>query len=281
MSVVATTTQIGDWVREVGGKNVTVHQILQPNTDPHDYEPRPGDVEATSGARVVFENGDNLDTWMKKVISAAGVKPTVVVLGDTVPVKIAGDRSGAEASRFDPHWWHDPRNAVAAVSAIRDALVHADPLHAAAYRRAAAAYTARLHTLDRRIAACVATVPAAKRTLVTDHDAFNYFAARYGINVVGAVIPSQTTQAEPSAGAIAKLIALVRREHVRAVFPESSLSPKLARAVARETGARSDFTLYGDTLGPRGSTGATYIRMERANADSMVRGFTGGKRGCT
>jgi zinc/manganese transport system substrate-binding protein len=94
------------------------------------------------------------------------------------------------------------------------------------------------------------------------------------------VIPSQTTQAQPSAGEIAHLIALIGRERVKAVFPESSLSPRLAQTLARETGAVSSYTLYGDTLGPRGSRGATYVSMEHANADAMVRGFTGGARGC-
>ena len=115
---------------------------------------------------------------------------------------------------------------------------------------------------------------------MTDHDAFGYFADRYGIRVIGAVIPSQTTQAQASAGEVAKLSQVIRREGVKAVFPESSLSPRLAKAIARETGARSDHELYGDTLGPKGSAGATYLGMELANADAMVRGFTAGARGC-
>ena len=123
-------------------------------------------------------------------------------------------------------------------------------------------------------------IPRSKRKLVTDHDAFGYFARRYGIDVVGAVIPSQTTQAEPSAKATANLVDLIRREHVKAVFPESSINPKLARAIAEQTGATSNYTLYGDTLGPSGSAGATYLGMERANANAMARGFTGGRRGC-
>jgi ABC-type Zn uptake system ZnuABC Zn-binding protein ZnuA len=98
--------------------------------------------------------------------------------------------------------------------------------------------------------------------------------------VVGAVIPSQTTQAQPSAKSIAQLVALVRREHVEAVFPESSINPKLAQALARQTGARSDLTLYGDTLGPRGTDGDTYLKMEQANANAMVEGFTGGRDHC-
>ena len=267
-------------MRQIGGPDVSVHQILQPNTDPHEYEPRPKDVERTAGARIVFESGDRLDHWMGKVVDEAGGKPAVVVLGDVVPVKLKGETSGPQASRFDPHWWHDPRNVEAAVNAIRNALVRADPAHKAAYDRRAAAYSAQLRALDSGIARCFAAVPVAERKLVTDHDAFNYFAARYGIRVVGAVIPSQTTQAQPSAGEIARLIALIRREHVHAVFPESSLNSRLAKTIAGETGARSNYTLYGDTLGPGGSTGSTYVSMERANADAMVRGFTGGTAGC-
>jgi ABC-type Zn uptake system ZnuABC Zn-binding protein ZnuA len=131
------------------------------------------------------------------------------------------------------------------------------------------------------VATCFAHVPAPARKLVTNHDAFDYFAKRYGLHVVGAVIPSQTTQAQPSAGEVARLIELVRREHVRAVFPESSINPRLADTIARDTGASSSSTLYGDTLGPKGSRAGTYIGMERSNADAMVRGFTGGAVGCT
>jgi ABC-type Zn uptake system ZnuABC Zn-binding protein ZnuA len=279
--VVATTTQIGDWARLVGGTDVDVHQILQPNTDPHEYEPRPKDVEATADSAIVLENGDNLDKWMGKVVDQAGGSPTVVDLGDHVPVRRAGESSGPEASRYDPHWWHDPRNAEAAVREIRDVFVRADPSHRAAFERRAAAYLAKLETLDRGIAACFAAIPPSERKLVTDHDAFGYFAARYGITVVGAVIPSQTTQAQPSAGETAKLIQLIRREHVKAVFPESSVNARLAETVAHETGASSGYRLYGDTLGPADSRGATYLSMERANADAMTRGFTGGADKCS
>ena len=281
LEVVATTTQIGDWVRRVGGNAVDVHQILKPNSDPHDYEPRPADVEATGGAKVVFENGDNLDHWMAKVVDQAGGSPAVVVLGDSAPVKRPGETSGPEASKFDPHWWHDPRNAEAAVAKIADSLRAADPDRGDLFSSNADAYTAKLKKLDTGIAACIDKVPQAQRKLVTDHDAFGYFADRYGITVVGAVIPSQTTQAQPSAGETAKLIALIRKEGVKAVFPESSLNAKLAQTIARETGASANYTLYGDTLGPAGSSGATYLSMEQANADAMTRGFTGGRSSCS
>jgi ABC-type Zn uptake system ZnuABC Zn-binding protein ZnuA/ABC-type Mn2+/Zn2+ transport system permease subunit len=280
VKVVATTTQLGDFARAVGGDRAKVVQILKPNTDPHDYEPRPSDVRETTDADVVLLNGDELDHWMGQVVEAAGGDPAVVDLGAREPVKLAGETEGPEASRYDPHWWHDPRNAQAAVTLIRDALTKANPDARDAYARNADAYLAKLRTLDRGIADCMRTVPSAQRKLVTDHDAFGYFARRYGITVVGAVIPSQTTQAQPSAGDVAKLTRLIRREGVKAVFPESSVNAKLAKAIARQTGATSDHELYGDTLGPKGSSGATYLTMERANADAMVRGFTAGARGC-
>jgi zinc/manganese transport system substrate-binding protein len=264
----------------VGGNAVDVHQILQPNTDPHEYEPRPSDVTATAGANLVLVNGDGLDSWMDKVVSESGSDARVVDLGAGLPVKLPGDTSGPEASRYDPHWWHDPVNAEAAVRAIRDAMVKADPSQRRTFDENASAYLAKLRKLDAGIAGCFRTVPQAERKLVTDHDAFNYFAKRYGIQVVGAIIPSQTTEAQTSAGDISRLADEIRREHVKAIFPESSINPDVAHALAQQTGAISDLTLYGDTLGPAESDGATYLKMEVANANAMVRGFTGGRHGC-
>jgi zinc/manganese transport system substrate-binding protein len=278
--VVATTTQIGDFARAVGGDAVAVHQILRPNSGPHEYEPRPDDVATTAGAKVVLANGDGLDGWIAKVVQQSGGSPEVVTLGDVATDKLPGESSGAEASKYDPHWWHDPRNAIAAVERIRTALVKAAPDQQAAIDRNASAYLAKVRALDARLARCFAAIPAAQRKLVTSHDAFNYFAHRYGIRVIGAIIPSQTTEAQPSAGDVARLVKQVKRERVRAIFVEESVNPKLTKAVARETGAIGDLTLYGDTLGPAGSAGATYLGMEQANADAMARGFSGGRRGC-
>jgi ABC-type Zn uptake system ZnuABC Zn-binding protein ZnuA len=278
--VVATTTQIGDWVRQVGGPAVSVDQVLQPNTDPHEYEPRPSDVEAAASARLVFANGDGLDRWIGEIVSGSGSDAETVDLGATVPDRLPGKTSGAEASRFDPHWWNDPRNAEAAVRAIERRLAAADPSRRGLFERNAAGYLERLRRLDGEISACMEAIPPGRRKLVTDHDAFGYFARRYGIEVVGAVIPSQTTEAEPSAGDLAALVRTIEREGVSAVFPESSLSPKLAEAIAAQTGASADHTLYGDTLGTAGSKAATYLGMEAANAEAMARGFTDGERGC-
>jgi zinc/manganese transport system substrate-binding protein len=281
VKVVATTTQLGDIVRRIGGTGADVTQILRPNTDPHEYEPRPSDVAATAGARVVFESGNNLDAWAKQIVEQAGGHPTTVVLADSNVHRVRGQSSGPEASKYDPHWWHDPTNVEAAIPVIRDALTRANPNAKALFDRNAAAYLNRLRRLDAGIKRCIDQVPRAARKLVTDHDAFNYFARRYAITVIGAVIPSQTTQAQVSAGEVAALIKTIRREHVKAVFPETSVNAKLAGAIARASGARADYTLYGDTLGPEGSPGSTYLTMEQANADAMVRGFTDGAHNCT
>jgi len=280
LDVVATTTQLGDFVREVGGEAVEVDQILQPNTDPHDYEPRPSDVEGAASASLVFANGDDLDAWIDQIVSDSGSDAEIIDLGSKVPIHRPGESSGAEASKYDAHWWHDPRNAEAAVRVIERALVAADPSHKREFHRNAAAYLAKLRALDRGIARCIGSVPPAQRKLVTDHDAFGYFADRYGVEVVGAVIPSQTTQAQASAKDLSALAQTIEAEHVKAVFPESSLSTKVADAIARQTGASADYTLYGDTLGPEGSGAETYVGMEEANADAMVRGFTAGAQGC-
>ena len=180
----------------------------------------------------------------------------------------------------DPHWWHDPRNAARAVDSIGLALARIAPDAAAAVAARETRYLRMLRGLDSGIEACMAAVPRAQRKLVTDHDAFGYFAARYGVNVVGAAIPARTTVAQPSAGELAALVNTIKREHVRAVFPEASVNSKVAETLARETGATARYELYGDTLGPKGSSGATYLKMEAANADAMVKGFTGGRRGC-
>jgi len=280
LQVVATTTQIGDFVRAVGGDAVAVDQILEPNTDPHEYEPRPSDVAGAAGADLVFASGDNLDQWIGDVVSESGSEAEVVDLGAAVPERLPGEASGEEASRYDPHWWHDPRNAEAAVREVERRLAAADPAHRAEFKRNAATYLAQLRALDAAIARCVDSVPPARRKLVTDHDAFGYFADRYGIEVVGAVVPSQTTQAQSSAKELSELAATIEAEGVGAIFPESSLSPNVAEAIARQTGASTEYTLYGDTLGPADSSGATYLRMEAANADAMVRGFSDGRERC-
>jgi zinc/manganese transport system substrate-binding protein len=268
--VVATTTQAGDFARHVAGARADVEQILAPNSDPHDYEVRPRDVKALVGADLVVRSGGDVDDWLAGAIDSAGTKAPVLTLLDRV---------GPEDD--DPHWWQDPRRAELAVAAIAAALSTVDPAGATEYRRRADAYEKDLGTLDAAVARCVREIPPAQRKLVTTHDALGYYARRYGLQVIGEVIPALSTQAQASSGDLAKLVATIRREKVLAIFAESSVNAKVEDAIAQETGARVGRALWADALGPEGSDGATYAGSIRANTMAIVQGLSGGERSCT
>lgn len=269
LRVVATTTQLADFTRNVAGERATVTQLLKPNTDPHEYEPTPGDVTAVAGARIVIEHGIGLDEWLDQIVANAGGSPARIVATNGVPLLPGDDKEPAG----DPHVWLDPTNAVIMVRNIARGLEAADPAGAATYRANADRYVSEIEAMDRDLAARIATVPAGSRKIVTDHDAFGYFARHYGITVVGTVIPSLSTAAEPAAKDVAALAATIRREGVHTVFPESSVDPRLQRAIAEESGAALGEPLYGDTLGPAGTPGATYLGMMRSNMDAIIAGI--------
>jgi ABC-type Zn uptake system ZnuABC Zn-binding protein ZnuA len=271
--VVATTTQVGDLARVVAGDRASVRQILRPNSDPHEYEPRPSDVRAVSGAAVVLRSGADIDDWLRGVLQSAGSNARTISLID-------GLRTRTLDGAIDPHWWQNPRNAIIAIGRIRDALVAADPGGRGAYVANADAYAAGLRALDRRIAACVARVPRPERKLVTDHDALGYYADRYGIDVIGTVIPALSTQAQASAGEVARLVRTIRSAGVTTIFSESSVNPKLTRAIARDAGATVGPALYADSLGAAGTPGATYIGSLQANTRALVDGFSAGRVRC-
>jgi zinc/manganese transport system substrate-binding protein len=271
ITVVATTTQMQDLVRNVGGRRVHVVGILQPNVDPHDFEPTPSAAVALAGARLVVESGAGADAWADRLVAAAAPGTPVFVAATGLPIR-PGDAADPQG---DPHWWFDPTLYERAATELARRLAAADPGHARGYRANAARYVAVLRRMDAANRRLIARVPPAQRTLVTTHDAFGYLAAHYGIRLVGAVIPSQSTAAAPSANAVADLIRRIRAEHVRTVFTESSLNPALAEQIAAETGARVTADLYGDSLGPPGSPGATYLRMERWDVRALVAGFLG------
>ena len=213
-TVVATTTQVADLVRDVGGGRVSVDGMLRPGGDPHDYEPRPSDVAAVARAELVFRSGGEVDDWLGDVIRGAGGNAEVVSLIDSV-ARIDDD----------PHWWQDPRRGPCRRDDPRR-LTKLDPAGRRVYARNAQRARGRLRGLDAAIAACVERVPPAKRAIVTTHDALGYFAHRYGVRVVGAVIPSLSTQAQASAGDVDRLVRQIRSEGVEAVFPESSVNPE-------------------------------------------------------
>ena len=260
-TVVATTTQVADIARNVAGAGTTVSQILTPNADPHGYEPRARDVKRLVGAKLVLRSGGEVDDWLEEAQASAGSDARVVTLGDN--------------TREEPHWWQDPRAAIAAVAKVRDGLVEVDPDHRAAYDAGARRYSERLRALDRSIARCIDTIPPARRKLVTTHDALGAYAQRYGLEVIATVIPSRSTRGQASAGETAELVRTIRREQVPAVFAESSVNADVERAIAREAGAKVSPPLYADALGPKGSAGATYVGSLEANTRTIVESLGG------
>ena len=271
LDVVATTTQLQDLARNVGGSRVSVTGILKPNVDPHEYEPRPSDAVALYGAKLIVESGVGLDKWMGKLIDEAGGKAPVFVASNGLKIR-PGD---AEEPQGDPHWWHDPTNFEKAATALAGALAKVDPAGSATYRQNAARYVATLEAMDAANRRTLRAVPVAQRKLVTNHDAFGYFAAHYDIAVLGSVLDSLSTSAQPSARDIADLVKKIRAAHVKAIFTESSINPKLEEQIAGEAGVKVYANLYGDTLGPAGSKGATYVQMERWNVTAIVDGLLG------
>jgi ABC-type Zn uptake system ZnuABC Zn-binding protein ZnuA len=269
LRVVATTTQAADLARNVAGDRAHVVGLLSANADPHDYELRPHDVQALSDADLVVRSGGDVDDWLAGAIEQAASNAPVVTLMDAL-----------RTMEGDAHWWQDPRNAAIAVGEIERSLAIVDPEHADAYRDSAGRYRAEIETLDRAIRSCWNDVPPRQRKLVTTHDALSYYAQRYGLEVVGTVIPSASTEGQASAGALAELVETIRREDVKVVFAESSVNSKVERAIADETGATVGKPLWADTLGPKGSDGATYLTSIASNTQAMVDGVTGGQVTC-
>jgi ABC-type Zn uptake system ZnuABC Zn-binding protein ZnuA len=268
LDVAATTTIAADMTRAVGGTRTDVHGLLRPGGDPHDYEPRPSDVREVAQADVVIRSGGEVDEWLDDVLDKAGGQAKEVTL-------LEGAGPG------DPHWWQDPRAAEAAVGALAVALARSDPAGEAGYRERAGRYRTRLRRLDRDIAACVRRLPSEQRRLVTTHDSLGRFARRYGLEVIGTVIPGRSTEAQPSARDVDRLVRRIEEERVQAVFPESALNPKLERTVAREAEVTVGGRLYADALGPEGSEGETYPEAMAFNTHALVEGMSGGKVDCT
>jgi ABC-type Zn uptake system ZnuABC Zn-binding protein ZnuA len=259
--VVATTTQLADFARVIGGNHVDVHGILKANVDPHDYEPSPADVARLASAKVIVKNGVGLEEWFDATIRNAEPKAAIVDTSTGVTLRDGGD----------PHIWLDPRNAKVMVRNITAALTAADPAHAGDYEANEAAYTSELDRLDREIAAEVARVPS--RKLVTNHDALGYYIDRYGLEFVGSIIPSFDTSAELSAADVSGVVSRIKQAGVKAVFSESSVPPKTAEAIGRDAGVTvvaGDDALYVDSLGPPGSNGDTYLKMLRHNTRVIV-----------
>lgn len=275
VSVVTTTAHLSDFAKVVGGDRVRVYNVLKPNVDPHDFEPSPADLEALRTADVVVKNGVGLEQWFDSAIAAAN--PTGKIYDASTGVKIrAGDDEhdeddGHEGEEGDPHIWHNPQNAILMATTVAQALETAAPDGKEVFQQRLADYVAQLNQLDVEIKSQIDALPNKK--LVTNHDAFGYYVDRYGLEYVGAIIPSFDSSAELSARQISNLVAKIKATGTKAVFSESSIPPKTAEAIGKDAGVRvvaGEDALYGDTLGPEGSDGDTYLEMQRHNTKVIV-----------
>ena len=271
-TAVATISILADFVSAVAGDTLVVESVVPVGGDPHTYEPVPSDARRLARAAIVFRNGLGLERWLDKLIGEARPdRPVVTLTEGFASLRVT---EGAYAGDPDPHAWMDPQIAVRYVDAVEHSLRAQYPQHAALYAANAARYREQLAALDREIRVLMNNIAPAQRQLVTTHDAFRYFARRYRLNLV-ASIWGISTETEPSAREVAKIVGEIRKSGVQAVFVETTINPKLMQRIAAEARVRIGEPLYGDSVGAPGSGAATYLGMMRANAHAIARGLAG------
>jgi zinc/manganese transport system substrate-binding protein len=270
--IVVTTNVLGDVVRSMVGADVPVQVLMPPGVDPHDYAPSTKDAEALTSAALVVTSGLGFEQAMQDTLDAArSAGATLFSLGEQVdPRRVPDGEEGAGSP--DPHWFNDPVRMVRAVELLTTELKTRVPaLDTSAFAGRASAYAQQLRDLDSSIVLKLASVPPERRKLVTNHDSMRYFAARYELTFVGAVIPSVTTGAEPNVRDLEALAQQIRDAGVRAIFADSSSPTKLADALRGLVGADVKVvSLFTESLGPPGSGADTYRSMMQHNADDIA-----------
>jgi zinc/manganese transport system substrate-binding protein len=296
LKAIASFSILGDMVREVGGDRVRVITLVGADGDGHVYQPTPADARNVAEAKIVFVNGLGFEGWIDRLVKAAAFKgPVVVASKGVAPLSMEdGDGhghdtkdNGAKDNRakhghgsarhhhhgdIDPHAWQSLNNGAIYVRNIANALASADPAGAATYRTNAERYLAEIAGLDQEVRAAIATLPPDRRTVVTSHDAFGYFAHAYGLRFVSP--EGVNTEAEASAKDVAALIKQIRAENIPAVFMENITDPRLIEQIRKETGAVIGGTLYSDALSAAGGPAPTYLKMFRHNAAMLTQALS-------
>lgn len=273
LRVAATTTQVGDLVERIAGDRVAVSTLMTPSDDPHTYAPGERDVKAIATADLILRSGAGLDRWAAAAARRAKVDLEPVDLAKAVTL-----RAGADG--VDPHWWLDPQNVEASVAKVRDELIKADPDGSSPYILGARAYLRRVRALDRRLARCFARLPAGRRAIATDHDAFGYFAARYRLRVVAALNPTLSPTGPPSERDLAAATRAIARAGAPPILLERGAPRGGAERVATATGAPLLTGLFADSLGPDGSAGATLLQAISTDARVISGALGGASRAC-
>lgn len=255
--VTASLYPLYEFAKQVGGDKVEVTNVTPAGAEPHDYEPSPRVIADISQSDVFIYNGGTLEPWADKVL--ADYRHTVVKGSDGITLTNNTDGK-------DPHYWLDPMLASQTVDAIRDGLVKADPANKAYYEQKAAAYTLQLQQLHAQLREGLASCDS--RTVVTSHQAFSYFAARYNLTITP--IAGLSPDTEPSAAKLAEVAKLVRDQHISYIFFESLVSPRLAATIAQETGAKTAMLDPIEGLSDDAQAqGKNYISVQRDNLAAL------------
>ena len=268
LAVTASFSILGDLVRVVGGDRVAVTTLVGPDQDAHSFEPKPSDVKTILAGKLLVSNGLGFEPWANKLVRSAGYKGPVLVASKGVKTRSMQEDGQVET---DPHAWQSPENVVRYVRNIAAALSQADPQGAPDYQAHSEAYTKELLALDRWTKEQFASIPPAKRKAITSHDAFGYFAAQYGITFLAP--QGISSEAQPSAKQVARLIRQIQREKIRAVFVENMSNPQLVEQLSKDAGVSLGGSLYADALSAPGQPGATYLDMMRHNVRELVAGM--------
>jgi ABC-type Zn uptake system ZnuABC Zn-binding protein ZnuA len=271
LPVVASSSVIADFVRTVGGERVTVRPLSPAGADPHTFQPTPETMKSLARARVVFFNGSGLEEWWDKTIRSVkkAEVPVIELSKGLATIRTPGHSHGTHGSAEgqDPHVWLDPILVKEYVNRIRDTLGRVDAAGGAHYTERARLYLAALDELDAWIRSEVERIPAPRRKIVTFHNAFQYFANRYGLAVKGFVVASPGK--EPSAQGLAELVRRIRQERVPAVFIEADFNPKILETLGRDAGVKVVTNLYDGSLSD-GPPADSYLHMMRHNVSTMV-----------
>lgn len=261
------STVLTEIAQKVGGDRVEVTGHVKPGIDPHEYEPKASDIRTVTNADLVLLSAKHLEGYVGKLKEATGTKGHVVEVGDQMPsLKLAVEYGEHAHDSEDPHWWHSPKNLKIATKVVRDELIKLSPADKAAFTANASAYMQRLEVLDDWVRAKISELPRDKRKLVTNHDAFGYFARDYGFTVMP--ISGMSKNDQPGSKNVADLIAKIKEAHVKAVFSEDVANPKVIQEVTRETGAKFGGDLLSDGLGT-GDAG-TVEGMFRRNVTTII-----------
>ena len=262
LQVVASFSILADLVRNVGGDRVAVTSLVGPDSDAHVYSPTPADANKIADSRLIVVNGLGFEGWLPRLVQSSGGKATII----TASTGIAPLRLGSAA---DPHAWQSVNNAKIYVANIGAALAAADPSAAEQFRKNTQAYLEKLDALNREVREAVAKLPSNRRKVISTHGAFGYFAAAYGIEFIAPL--GVSTESEPSARDIARIITQVRQAKIPAVFLENVIDPRLMQRISAETGAKVGGTLYSDGLTGEKGDAPTYIDMVRHNIRALTR----------